>query len=139
MKALSVRQPWAWAIARGHKDVVNRRWATTYRGPLLIHASMRIDLDACGSDLLREVGWSADDPLAVMGAIVAMVSLSGVCNEAVAGGASCCGRWADPGAYHWRLTEPRPLRRPVLALGRLGLWEAEPTLLAELPADLAVH
>jgi len=24
MKALTIRQPWAWAIARGHKNVENR-------------------------------------------------------------------------------------------------------------------
>lgn len=39
MKALSIRQPWAWLIAGGYKDVENRRWRTLYRGPLLIHAS----------------------------------------------------------------------------------------------------
>lgn len=39
MKALSIRQPWAWLIAAGHKDIENRTWRTSYRGPLLIHAS----------------------------------------------------------------------------------------------------
>jgi ASCH domain len=43
MKALSVRQPWAWLIIAGHKDVENRSWTTTYRGPLLIHAARRPD------------------------------------------------------------------------------------------------
>ncbi|QTF59120.1 ASCH domain-containing protein [Stutzerimonas frequens] len=39
MKALSIRQPWAWLIVRGHKPLENRSWATSYRGPLLIHAA----------------------------------------------------------------------------------------------------
>ncbi|KVD71843.1 hypothetical protein WI89_01060 [Burkholderia ubonensis] len=39
MKALSIRQPWAWLVASGHKDIENRTWRTAYRGPLLIHAS----------------------------------------------------------------------------------------------------
>ena len=39
MKALSVRQPWAWLIVNGHKDIENRTWATRHRGPFLIHAS----------------------------------------------------------------------------------------------------
>lgn len=43
MKALSIRQPWAWAIVNGHKTIENRTWATTYRGPLLIHASKSLD------------------------------------------------------------------------------------------------
>ncbi len=39
MKALSIRQPWAWLIAHGYKDIENRKWSTNYRGPLLIHAA----------------------------------------------------------------------------------------------------
>jgi hypothetical protein len=39
MKALSIRQPWAWLIANGYKDIENRNWRTKYRGPVLIHAS----------------------------------------------------------------------------------------------------
>ena len=34
-KALSVRQPWAWAIVEGLKPVENRKRRTTYRGALL--------------------------------------------------------------------------------------------------------
>jgi hypothetical protein len=43
MKALSIRQPWAWLIANGHKDVENRNWryAPTFRGSFLIHAGKR--------------------------------------------------------------------------------------------------
>lgn len=40
MKAISVRQPWAWLIVRGHKDIENRSQRTSHRGPLLIHASI---------------------------------------------------------------------------------------------------
>jgi ASCH domain len=41
MKALSIRQPWAWAILRAGKRIENREWRAppSYRGPLLIHAS----------------------------------------------------------------------------------------------------
>jgi hypothetical protein len=38
IKALTLRQPWAWATIYGAKDVGNRRWRTACRGPLLIHA-----------------------------------------------------------------------------------------------------
>lgn len=50
MRALSVRQPWAWLIVHGPKRVENRDWATHYRGPLLIHAAKTMtqdDYDAC--------------------------------------------------------------------------------------------
>lgn len=39
MKALSIRQPWAWLIVHGGKDIENRTWSTRYRGPVLIHAA----------------------------------------------------------------------------------------------------
>lgn len=42
-KALSLRQPWAWAVVHGYKDVENRSWSTKHRGPLLIHASKQLD------------------------------------------------------------------------------------------------
>ena len=45
MKALSIRQPWAWAIIHAGKDVENRTWHTRFRGPLLIHASKTFDHD----------------------------------------------------------------------------------------------
>jgi hypothetical protein len=39
MKALSVCQPWAWAIVHGIKTIENRSRPTRHRGPLVIHAS----------------------------------------------------------------------------------------------------
>lgn len=39
MKALSIKQPWAWLIVHGFKPIENRTWATRYRGRFLIHAS----------------------------------------------------------------------------------------------------
>lgn len=41
MKALSLWQPWASAIALGRKRIETRHWSTAYRGPLLIHAAKR--------------------------------------------------------------------------------------------------
>lgn len=37
--ALSIRQPWAWLIVNGHKDIENRDWAAHFRGDFLIHAA----------------------------------------------------------------------------------------------------
>lgn len=39
MKALSIRQPWAWLILNAGKDIENRDWYTGFRGRFLIHAS----------------------------------------------------------------------------------------------------
>lgn len=61
MKALSIRQPWAWlivrpdltdpqqraaAVAAGEiKDIENRTWATKHRGPFLVHAGQTFDME----------------------------------------------------------------------------------------------
>jgi hypothetical protein len=39
MKAISIRQPWAWLILNAGKDIENRRWPTRLRGRVLIHAA----------------------------------------------------------------------------------------------------
>lgn len=36
---LSIRQPWAWLILNGGKDIENRTWPTNVRGRVLIHAA----------------------------------------------------------------------------------------------------
>lgn len=43
MKALSLRQPWAWLVVTGYKTIETRTWKTNYRGLLLIHASGKWD------------------------------------------------------------------------------------------------
>lgn len=45
---LSIRQPWAWLIVNGFKDIENRDWQTKRRGPVLIHASKGITRDEYG-------------------------------------------------------------------------------------------
>jgi hypothetical protein len=32
MKALSIKQPWAWLIVNGHKDIENRDWRSDNPG-----------------------------------------------------------------------------------------------------------
>ncbi|MFC3074965.1 ASCH domain-containing protein [Shinella pollutisoli] len=61
--ALSVRQPWTWAIAAGHKPVENRSWrapnsALRYRGPVAIHAARGMTRDEYedAADFMRSIG-----------------------------------------------------------------------------------
>lgn len=149
MKALSVRQPWAWAIGYGQKTIENRSWATAYRGPLAIHAGARWDEDgAYDKRVLRALhafGDRFDPPLRVErlgpktvrllrdqqltpGAIVAVVDVVGICFVCSTAEQCRCGEWAAEGQDHWRFANPRPLAQPVPCRGRLGLWE--------LPADV---
>ncbi|MFJ3685562.1 ASCH domain-containing protein [Pseudomonas sp. NPDC090208] len=47
MKALSIRQPWAWLIVHGGKDVENRswKWHPKFRGRFLVHAAQGMTKD----------------------------------------------------------------------------------------------
>ncbi|ROO89222.1 hypothetical protein EDD29_6909 [Actinocorallia herbida] len=135
MQAISVKQPYAWAIARGHQPLVNQEGATDHRGTVLIHAAMRVDLDSTVLPQVRASGWSPADPLATLGAVIAVADVAGVCSP---GSSSCeCGPWAVRGDHHWTLADVRPLRRPIVAVGyQGGLWTAQPSLVAEVRAML---
>lgn len=58
MKALSIRQPWAWLIINAGKDIENRTWHTKYRGRFLVHASKGMTKDeyAAAYRFAREIG-----------------------------------------------------------------------------------
>lgn len=43
MKAISIRQPLAYLIVNGYKDVENRSWPTSFRGKVLIHAGKKFE------------------------------------------------------------------------------------------------
>ena len=69
IKALSVRQPWAWAIIHAGKDVENRSWQAVnhglnQRGPIAIHASgamTKADYEAA-RDFMATIGVACPDP-----------------------------------------------------------------------------
>lgn len=43
LKALSIKQPWAWLIVNGYKNIENRDTLKNFRGTFLIHASKNWD------------------------------------------------------------------------------------------------
>lgn len=129
LKVLTIQQPWAWAIAAGHKDIENRTWATDYRGPLAIHSSKTWDRDgmqSCRSVLedkgvVKEGEQVGERHLLATGAVLAVVELVDICP-----GRLCrCNAWAAIGCKHWKLRDARPLAEPVPATGRLGLWDID--------------
>ena len=110
--ALSVRQPWAWAIVSGYKDVENRSWPTNYRGNLLIHAGQR--LDRAGLERLDLLGHAYPEDLTV-GALVGTVEVVDCIPDSDS-------EWAEPGAWHWVLSRPTEFKSPIACLGRLKLF-----------------
>jgi hypothetical protein len=140
VRALSIRQPWAFAIAAGFKPIENRSTTTTYRGPLALHAALTLDAPtfpfqtSSGRDAgraLDQLGWrdgfwdartgdATGHPLLALGAVIAIADLVDVCTTGATGCA--CGPWAVPSQRHWRLANVRPLPRPIPWKGALGLW-----------------
>ncbi|WP_405769228.1 ASCH domain-containing protein [Actinacidiphila glaucinigra] len=126
VRALTVRQPWAGAIAHQTKRVENRTWKlpAKYEGArLLIHAGAQLDRGA------RLYG----PHLGVYGAVVAVATLTG-CHWAE--DTRLCSPWSQDGTYHWTLDDVVALPEPVPAKGRLGLWIPSPDLLAAVNAQL---
>lgn len=128
MKALSIIQPWASLIVYGVKDIENRTWTTTYRGPLLVHAGKKM-LDeqwAAAADMMGRAGLRRTvdlDPLGWLGTqeprggIVGVADLVDVVRDSPS-------PWAIPGSFHWLLRNPRRLSfRPWT--GALGLFNVE--------------
>lgn len=122
MKALSIRQPYAWAIVNGFKDVENRPWRTRYRGPFLVHAGKIEEVDdiagvlqqiaaATGYANLEQDYWEERQ----LGGIVGIATLT-----------DCVDRHASPwfhGPRGFVLTDARPLPFRALA-GKQGFFAA---------------
>lgn len=117
LKALTVRQPWAWAIFAG-KNIENRNWLTRYRGRLAIHAAKgmtRMEYESAARFCtMRGLVVPPRDALA-FGAILGTVEV-----------VDCVSLHPSPwfeGEYGLVLSHPQPFARPVPAVGALSLWE----------------
>lgn len=128
MRAITLRQPWAWAVAEAGKDVENRvrNIAGSYRGPLAIHAGL---------------GWVEEAPLPsgverptradlAFGAVVAVAVLHGVHAADECG--LRCSAWAMQGHHHLEFGQVQRLGAPVAARGALGLWRPPPDLVGAI-------
>ncbi|WP_103529709.1 hypothetical protein [Streptomyces sp. SM12] len=130
VRGLTVRQPWASAIAHLDKRTENRSRITTYTGTVLIHAGKTPDAEA-----LRDA--PADLPgIRTRGAVLAVARLTGCHRPTAAHCDKACERWGDPDRVHWRLADVVPLRTPVPARGALYLWTPTAPLRQQIAAAL---
>lgn len=86
MKALSIKQPWAYAILRKGKDIENRTWKTKFRGRFLIHASKSVDKNAPSSLRKQWIGACIlGDSAAKTGGLVGSVEIMDVVESSGSG------------------------------------------------------
>lgn len=138
-KALTVKQPWAWAIVAGGKDVENRSWATKYRGPVLIHAGKAADADALTCPAMRRA-LGERGPALPAGFVVGQAVLVG-CHHAdwCWEESGHCSPWAMEDSFHWQLDQRVMFGEPFAAKGKLGLWSMGPTDLPPLVSASGVR
>ncbi|MFI6228574.1 hypothetical protein ACIBCR_14835 [Micromonospora echinospora] len=145
MKSITIRQPWASAIALDHanaKRIENRVRPTSYRGLVAIHAGKTPDVAADRDP--RIVRLFGRDPRVGMpvGAVIAVAELID-CHQAVWEKASqlCCAPWGEdylPRAWHLVLDNVRCLPQPVPARGALSVpWTLPADVAAQVEAQLA--
>jgi hypothetical protein len=159
MRAISLHQPWATAIALGIKRIETRKWRTHYRGPLVIHTAQLeskyqkvfwrdvVMTTPCFRELFESAGYHRFSDLP-FGAYVAQTQLIDCIKSedftfppelprpdlrADAASRSSWDRyWGNyaSGRYGWVLGSIVPLS-PISAKGKQGFWIPSLPSLAE--------
>lgn len=161
LAALTVRQPYAWAISCGGKDVENRGRRTHYRGPVAVHAGLTVDtpilptptpaaaqaaqqhLTAAGAAEFwnareQPAGGPPRSPGLACGAFTSLTRIVGCHPQADPakpcdfGRAPMCSPWGQRRQWHWELADTLTLPVAVPAVGARGLWTVTPEQLAAL-------
>ncbi|TXH55782.1 MAG: ASCH domain-containing protein [Desulfurellales bacterium] len=129
MKALTISQPFASLIASGEKWIENRRWATSYRGDLAIHAGKGLQYLSKGE--LAQYPSGGVIAIARLTACVTFVDIASmtlyVKRKKVIPGTNRF--WSEAyqhryaeGPWCWILEDVRPCDI-VAVQGKQGLWE----------------
>ncbi|HEV2927245.1 MAG TPA: hypothetical protein VGW74_01020 [Propionibacteriaceae bacterium] len=138
MRAITVLQPFATAIARYGKRVENRGWrppAAVVGETLAIHAGKKWmpPGDTYPQSTLPALGDPAVYPTS---AVLAVARLAAVCTASFFGERCDCGPWAVDGECHWWLADVRALPDPVPCKGRQKLWTLPPEVAEKVIAQL---
>lgn len=136
MKALTLWQPWAYAVAHLGKDVENRQWkpwAGIIGQRIAIHASKRWvkrDMEAwCASLVIH--GLAEELPLAALAEQCGKVVATARVTEIVEASDSV---WFT-GPYGWVLADVAVLKTPIACRGAQGMWDLPPDVFAMVEAQ----
>lgn len=156
MRAITVRQPHAWAIIHGGKFVENRtrNIAGQHRGLVAIHAELAdFEKNTPASRRFGELHGTETPTEIWFGAVIGVAELVNVhlCEPGIE--TDCCHPWGEheyvetrtmagegadqvPVIQHLVLVNRRPLAVPVPARGQLGLWTLTDDVEAQVTAQL---
>ena len=128
-KCLTVRQPFAWAIIKGAKDIENRDRSSHYIGRLYIHAGkkeMTDRIDDCVASVAKHFAVSVEEMLddyhrhvsRGLGAIIGSVHMFGCAVQHES-------EWFQ-GKFGYQLRDPKPLRKPIPCKGSPSFFHFTP-------------
>lgn len=138
MKALSIRQPWAWLICSNIKNVENRSWPTKVRGRIYVHAGKTMDVNVPvwrrGGGVGSTEEWivgrltprqrdAYHSAQRARGAIIGEVDIVGCrfrAGDEVDQGYSI---WHAHGSYGFYLEDPVLYDEPIPCKGALGFFQ----------------
>lgn len=139
MKALTLKQPWAWAVARAGKDVENRTWkppASIIGQRIAIHAGKTWDRDGDLALCHLVEGFGHPGPADLTyGAIVAVATVKGFMGPEL-GAARWILHWFNGAPYAWLLADVITLPEPIPCKGNQGLWTVPPDIEAEIERQI---
>jgi hypothetical protein len=108
VRAVSLRQPWAWLAVNGHIGLFNMEWDTSYRGEFLIRTGLKLvqrDYRNLAAQLREQLNIDVppfdDEARMPRGAIVGMACLIGVST------ASTSPLFRGP--FAWQIAHAQPL------------------------------
>lgn len=145
MKALTVRQPYADAIAHRAKPVENRSKPLPVKHigvPVLLHAGKEPHASGITAvDLAQLTGARTHSWPDTRSAIIAVIRFGGF-HLADSNDHWCCRPWGQvptrvqPEVWHWQITDVTPLDEPVPATGALGFWTPKEDVLAAVQRQI---
>lgn len=129
MKTISVKQPWAYLICSGVKDIENRTWPCPkkYIGKrVLIHASA-VPIEMVNpNSVFTKAQWDRFS----MGFQRELICGDSIVNSAIIGSVmivDCVVNhpsvWAEKGVYNWVLSNAVLFSEPIPAKGKLSFWD----------------
>lgn len=148
MRALTVRQPYADAIAHGAKPVENRTkpLPPKYAGvAVLLHAAKEPHGSSITAvDLAQITGANITDWRDTRSAILSVVTFKG-CHRADDSVHWCCRPWGQvttrdqPEVWHWEIDQVTLLDEPVPATGALSFWNVPDDVLAAVQRQISLE
>lgn len=133
MLAISLLQPWAWAILHAGKGIENRTWDLPQQ-----FVGRRIFLHASKNVTRRDYG-DAVDTIGLLAPSVEVPSYADIPKGALVGAVTFTGsiapsdgipleRWHFPEQFGWLVHEPRALPEPIPCKGALGFWRVSESI-----------